>query len=143
MTSAAGETPDCIGWNSFRSVLVECKASRADFKRDAHKATRIHEGLGMGNERFYLAPAGMIQKDELPDGWGLLEVTREGRVRMKKDAEGRKGAKEMELSLLVSAIRRIGQNPPTGISVKCYTLETERRATITIDPEPSPSKDSP
>ncbi len=143
MASAASETPDCIGWNSFRSILIECKASRADFKRDAHKSTRIHDSLGMGSERFYMAPAGMIQKEELPAGWGLLEVKPDGKVRMKKDAEGRMGSKEMEVSLLISAIRRIGQNPPEGVSVKCYTLETKRHATITIDPEQSPSKESP
>lgn len=143
MTSAASETPDCIGWNSFRSIMIECKASRADFRRDAHKPTRCHPDLGMGNERYYMAPADMIKKEELPAGWGLLEVNPDGRVRMKKSAEWRKGAKEMEMTLLVSAIRRIGQNPPQGISVKCYTLETEQRATITIDPEPSPQRKSP
>ena len=143
MTSAASETPDCIGWNSFRSILIECKTSRSDFQRDAKKSTRIHPDLGMGNERFYLTPAGLLKKEELPAGWGLLEVTPEGKVRMKQQAEWRKGAKEMEMTLLVSAIRRIGQNPPKGISVKCYTLETEQRATITIDPEPLPPKESP
>ncbi len=33
---ATGEVPDVIGWKGFcRSVLVECKVSRADFLADA------------------------------------------------------------------------------------------------------------
>ena len=133
MVSCASETPDCIGWNSFRSVLIECKASRSDFLRDQHKSTRQHESLGMGNERLYLAPSGMIKPEELPQGWGLLEVSDEGKVRVKSQPLTRKSNKEAETSLLVSAIRRIGQNPPLGISVKCYTFKTQNRATISIE----------
>lgn len=44
------EEPDAIGWWSHgRSLLVECKASRADFLRDAGKPFRRFPGLGMGS----------------------------------------------------------------------------------------------
>jgi hypothetical protein len=72
--SSLGESPDVIGWLDGRaSVLIECKASLADFRRDYDKWFR-HNGLGMGQKRYFMAPAGMIPKNEIPDGWGLLEV---------------------------------------------------------------------
>ena len=36
---------------------------------------------GVGSERFYLAPPGLIKPLELPAGWGLLELRR-GRIEM-------------------------------------------------------------
>ncbi len=137
MVSSAGETPDAIGFNSFRTILIECKASRADFRADALKASR-HHGRGMGNERYFLAVAGVLKPEEMPEGWGLLEVWPEGNIRQKRAPVYSPANREGEMSLLVSAIRRIGQNPPTGVSIKCYTMETKGLATISIDPEPLP-----
>lgn len=79
LTEAAGgglEIPDAIGWRlgGRMSYLVECKASRADFLRDAQKPFR-GPGRGVGQSRLYLAPAGMIRPDELPERWGLVEVS--------------------------------------------------------------------
>lgn len=74
-TSSLGEQPDAIGWMDGRaSILIECKASLADFRRDKDKWFR-HNGLGMGQKRYFMAPAGLIPQSEIPDGWGLLEVT--------------------------------------------------------------------
>jgi hypothetical protein len=68
------EIPDAIGWKSARhSILIECKASRADFRKDADKWFRLKD-TGMGQSRYYMAPHGIIPKDEVPPGWGLLEV---------------------------------------------------------------------
>ena len=70
---ASGETPDVIGWKGrCRSVLIECKVSRADFLADREKPFRKDPSLGMGCERFYLTPAGLIRPAELPGKWGLL-----------------------------------------------------------------------
>src|SRR5208283_3296292 len=72
---ATGEVPDVIAWKGFcKSVLVECKVSRADFLADAAKPFRLKPDDGMGSQRFYMAPACMIRADELPKHWGLLEL---------------------------------------------------------------------
>ncbi len=72
---ATGEVPDVIAWKGFcKSVLVECKVSRADFLADAAKPFRLKPEEGMGSQRFYLAPAGTIGAHELPKHWGLLEL---------------------------------------------------------------------
>ena len=68
-----GEIADVIGWRlgGVWSTLVEVKTSRGDFLRDRKKSHR-KLGMGMGRERFYLAPRGLIAPDELVDGWGLI-----------------------------------------------------------------------
>ena len=67
--------PDAIGWKKeCHSVLVESKVSRADFLADREKSFRQKPELGIGCERYYLAPRGLIRIEELPAGWGLLEA---------------------------------------------------------------------
>lgn len=76
------EVPDVIGWTNRISVVVECKATRADFLKDKRKPGRRRELAdgggaslgGLGDERWYLTPRGLIGPAELPEGWGLLEV---------------------------------------------------------------------
>lgn len=72
LKSFADEIPDVIGWVNGDSILVECKTSRADFKVDALKPFRQFGGIG--NYRFYLAPAGVLDIEEVPEKWGFLEV---------------------------------------------------------------------
>ena len=70
----AQEIPDAIGWKAARhSILIECKTSRSDFRADSKKWFR-QDGLGMGQTRYFMAPIGIIPPDELPPGWGLLEL---------------------------------------------------------------------
>ena len=63
----------------------------------------------MGCERFYLAPAGLIQTSELPDGWGLLELR--GREVHMASASSKKhrGAVgfRYEMNLLLASLRRV------------------------------------
>lgn len=76
----SGEQPDAMGFRNGTSCLIECKRTRADFLADKKKRFRINPGMGMGDWRFMLAPKGLIKTDELPEGWGLLEVSEKGRV---------------------------------------------------------------
>ena len=78
----AYEIPDAIGFRGAGiSLLVECKASRADFLSDHKKPHRREPHEGMGDYRFYMCPTGLIKADELPDKWGLIYVTEAGRAR--------------------------------------------------------------
>lgn len=82
-TCATMETPDAIGWRISEgwSVLVECKTSRADFRRDLLKPSRVDLALAIGQERWYLTTPGLIRPEELPETWGLLEAGVKVRVR--------------------------------------------------------------
>lgn len=67
-----GELPDAIGWRDGLSLLIECKASKADFLADKRKRFRQNPETGMGDWRFFLCPPDIILVDDLPEGWGLL-----------------------------------------------------------------------
>lgn len=102
-----GETPDVIGWRGRHSILIECKTSKADFRRDMKKWFRVGSP-GLGQRRYFMAPVGIVPADEVPNGWGLLEV--DGAVVktvLEEDLlfhdEKRAAA---ELPLLVAALRR-------------------------------------
>jgi len=69
------ERPDVIGFGSWgHSVLIECKMSRSDFIADLKKPFRMCSELGMGTYRFYCCPNGVLQKEDLPEKWGLIWV---------------------------------------------------------------------
>jgi len=109
-TCANGEVPDAIGWKrQCHSVLVECKISRADFLADRAKPCRQKPEAGLGCERFYLAPAGLLRADDLPPSWGLLEcrnrkveITRPSAKKLRTEAGFR-----YEMNLLLSSLRRV------------------------------------
>src|SRR5258705_8002774 len=107
---ASGETPDAIGWKrGCHSVIVECKISRADFFIDREKPFRRKPKKGMGCERFYLTPAGLLRPEELPVGWGLLELrgrTAEMRVPSSKKLRSAAGFR-YEMNLLLASLRRV------------------------------------
>lgn len=107
----SGEMPDAIGWKGkCRSVVVECKVSRADFLADRLKPFRQNAEVALGCERFYLAPAGLIAPEELPRGWGLLEwAGRKLEMRVKplrRDLRSPAGM-ELEMNLLLASLRRV------------------------------------
>jgi len=112
------ETADILGYKSSRhSILIECKASRADFRKDKEKWFR-EEGLGMGQQRFFLAQKGIIPITEVPPGWGLIEVSgKQATKTVSQDLLHFDQAKGWaELPLLVAELKRVN-----------YKLESLRR----------------
>jgi hypothetical protein len=108
---ARGEVPDVIGWrSSCQSVLVECKVSRSDFLADANKPFRLKPEEGLGSKRFYMAPAGIIARQELDQHWGLLECR--GREIIMTVKPGRQDLRTTagllkEMNLLLASLRRV------------------------------------
>jgi hypothetical protein len=109
-TCVSGEMPDAIGWKrACHSVLVECKASRPDFLVDRDKPFRQKPESGVGCERYYLAPKGLIRIEELPAGWGLLEVCGREIEKVRPSAKNLRSAIgfEYEMNLLLASLRRV------------------------------------
>ena len=108
---ASGETPDVIAWKGkCRSVVVECKVSRADFFADQEKPFRKDPGLAMGCERFYLVPQGLVAAHDLPKKWGLLEAKgREARMAVKPCRQSQRSQTGLmwEMNLLLASLRRV------------------------------------
>jgi hypothetical protein len=106
----SGEMPDAIGWKrANHSVLVECKVTRADFLADRVKPFRLKPEQGVGSERFYLTPPALIKPEEVPLGWGLLELRR-GRIEMLHESEKNlrsAAGLRYEMNLLLASLRRV------------------------------------
>lgn len=118
--NGSGEIPDVIGFREEGSFLLEAKVSRSDFLSDIKKYCRVHSSKGMGDWRFFIAPAGLIQVAELPPLWGLIEVSPKGKTRCVWNpfTDRPKGNiysnwhrhpknEKAELSMLKSALRRL------------------------------------
>jgi hypothetical protein len=106
----SGEMPDAIGWKrACHSVLVECKVTRSDFLADRAKPFRLKPEQGVGCERFYLVPAGLVRSEELPQGWGLLELQRGGIETVRASAKNLRTASgfRCEMNLLLASLRRV------------------------------------
>jgi hypothetical protein len=108
VVTAANDIPDVIGWRNGASYLIECKASRSDFKADAKKPQR-NTGTGMGECRYYFCPKGLLDKKELPEGWGLIELDgRKATIVMnapRRDLDV--AAHQHEKRILLSLLRRV------------------------------------
>ena len=110
-----GEQPDCIGFKSGVSLLIECKASRADFLSDKKKHFRANPERGMGDWRFFMCPPDTIRAEDLPGGWGLLwadgkRVRRIQGIPTNSQLYSQRpfdGDKRSEQDMLVSALRRL------------------------------------
>ena len=106
----SGEMPDAIGWKrACHSVLVECKVSRPDFHADRAKPFRQKPDNAVGCERYYLTPRALIRPEELPTGWGLLELhNREIKMirASKKNLRSEEGFR-CEMNLLLASLRRV------------------------------------
>ena len=139
LVTSAGETADVIGWTSGgASILIECKASRADFMADRRKHFRREPEVGMGSRRYYCAPLGVLRADEMPPGWGLLNPTPTRMVVAKpsecpcSDEECwhhgafEKRAHTKEAVVLMSLIRRLagpGVRGKARVFIRAYTLD--------------------
>jgi hypothetical protein len=118
-----GEYPDVIGFGGWgHSVLIEVKVSRSDFLSDKKKKFRKEQEMGMGKQRFYCCPVGLIKVADLPEGWGLIYVDMSGRAKCvhnpyrryidgeNRSNPGHPGFKQnmfAEHGLMYSALRRL------------------------------------
>ena len=116
------ETPDVIGWKQSHSTLVEVKVSRSDFLGDKKKCFRRHEESGMGDHRYFAAPKGLLKPEEMPDGWGLLEIG-EHQIREIAEAQPKNADKRCECNMLLSVLRRLEIS--TAVFVRQEPHETE------------------
>lgn len=118
LSTFAGEIPDVIGFRHEGTILIECKVSRNDFLNDKHKLFRQHPWHGVGSFRYFMCPKDLIKENELPDKWGLLYVSKKGRVYQKAGPKGNIWSRNKEfkfeeknttneISLMYSALRRL------------------------------------
>lgn len=106
---AGSEEPDIFGLMGGNTLMVEVKVSRGDFIKDSLKRHRM-EDTGIGNFRYFLCPAYLINSDELPDGWGLLWF-KDGEITILKEARFRTEPNiKAQQNLMYSIIRRLAKH---------------------------------
>ena len=138
---SGGEIPDAIGWQYEHSILVECKTSRSDFSADKSKPWRRLPEIGMGLERYFMVPEGVITAADLcgldarlqfeRSKWGLLWVCK-NHVRIVKKSDGFAGrGRVREIGFLVSMLRRAGLRIGSGATLNSW-LKWDQR------PKPTP-----
>ncbi|ENG7912661.1 hypothetical protein R4575_18055 [Acinetobacter baumannii] len=82
------EIPDVIAFRADSSLIIECKTSINDFRKDFVKPERNGQRVGVGNYRIYCAPIGVIPIDKVPQSWGLIEVGNKGKVQLTRFKQG-------------------------------------------------------
>lgn len=127
MVTAAREIPDAIGWKSGVSYLIECKVSRADFRRNEDKCF-IRNGSGMGCRRFFLCPRDLITAEDLEGSdYGLLWIGESGTIRLVRQPETREGNARKEICMLTSALRRVRTREFLTINAYCQDALSRAR----------------
>lgn len=92
----------------------------------------------MGKQRYFIVPKGLVREEELPEGWGLIEVSDEGKTRVRR-ASGffnvAVNSLRSELSMMLSLLRRLKFDPDKSVAIRGYTIERDRepRASFTVN----------
>ncbi len=108
----SGETPDAIGWVHNTPILVECKRSRSDFYAEQKRRARHKHMPALGCWRFYFTSPGLLEPEEIIEGWGLYEV--HGKKVIHKGGSKYRNTwkppftsdRESEVAMLISALSR-------------------------------------
>lgn len=115
-----GERADYMGWiegghdatmDSRRWVpdvlKVEYKASKSDAQRDKDKWHNQYNDWGMGTLRVMCAPAGLLDRRDIPDHWGHWEITDDLQVHeVIEPTRIEKHDRNRELLILLNALRK-------------------------------------
>lgn len=59
-----------------KKIAYEVKISKSDFMREIHDPDKRREAMLFSNQYYFVAPKGMIAPRELPEGTGLMEVSK-------------------------------------------------------------------
>ena len=100
---------NCYPSKRFRTVAYEIKVSRHDFTNEISDPSKRAYAEKFAHECYFAMPKGLVAKDEIPEGWGLLECTAGG-LRRTKIATQRENV-DWPHSFMVSIARRCADEP--------------------------------
>lgn len=90
--------------NGYNRIAYEVKITRNDFAKELADPTKRTFAEKVANECYFVVPVGLVAVEEVPEGWGLYEVVKNG-LRRKKLAMQRK-VEELPLSFVASMARQ-------------------------------------
>jgi hypothetical protein len=107
--SYSGRRADAVVMNiwpskAYQLHVFEVKVSRSDFKQEMADLTKWN-AVGKYSDFFWLAcPAGLVSPNEVPESWGLMEMTKGG-LRIKKQAPARAEKTALDRGFVASLLR--------------------------------------
>lgn len=105
----SGRRADAVVMNiwpskKYQMHVFEVKVSRSDFKSEMQNMGKS-DAIGKYADFFWLAcPVGLVQASEVPEAWGLMELTKSG-LRIKKQAPARAEPVEFDRGFVASILR--------------------------------------
>lgn len=100
--------------SGYRSVAYEVKVSRADFRKELDDPSKRAPWERLAHETWFAAPAGVIPKTEVPEGWGLIEVSDDGKWKRPVRAMQRMRG-DLPLTFTASLARRTTDPAPAPL----------------------------
>jgi len=100
------------------------------FLVDLDKPFRQKPDLGLGCERFYLTPPRLLEGEELPSKWGLLEVHGRKVEIIRKSARNLRtfAGFGYEMNLLLASLRRVEIRIEAAIDYRLSQVEKSHAA---------------
>ncbi|MBP8055118.1 MAG: hypothetical protein KA314_04720 [Chloroflexi bacterium] len=98
---------------NYLKVAYEVKVSRADFTKELKYPQKREGAERVANECYFVVPSGLLQFDEIPQGWGLLVMQKDG-LKCAKKAMQRK-VEQLPEAFVMSLARR-GTDKPAPIA---------------------------
>lgn len=131
-----GRTADAIAmsvWpsNGLDLYGFEIKVARSDWLREIQDTLKADAFAKHCDFWFVVAPAGVVNLDEMPGSWGLLVPTKGGKLRVAKGAERRQNPEQVGRDFLAGLMRTLNRNSPLkeelDAAFKKGVVEGERR----------------
>lgn len=94
---------------NYLKVAYEVKVSRADFAKELRDPQKREGAERIANECYFVVPSGLLQFDEIPEGWGLMVMQKDG-LKCAKRAMQRK-VEQLPESFVMSLARRVTDKP--------------------------------
>lgn len=86
----------------------EVKVSRSDWLREINDPEKAEDIFGFCDFWYVVAPEGIVERDELPKTWGLMEITGKG---LQETVSGPKlTPKPVDSLFLASLLRKVTEN---------------------------------
>lgn len=107
------QIPDVIGWNNQKCIVIECKTSVADLKRDFKKKSHLHSKK-LGTQKWFLVPeeikeeAGKVLYKQSWVGMLFVNSSKKVCVGTWPSAPIVNLERDGEVQILVSLLRRSG-----------------------------------
>jgi hypothetical protein len=80
------------------------------------------ESPHLGGERYFVCEQGVIDKSEIPEGWGLIYF-KAGKMFRKVDSKRWRADVRQERNILAHSLRRFASGDHTGILVNTYATK--------------------